>query len=131
MAVVPLLGWAVGGILVALSDRWRTREKMGALVVLGVGGLAVVLLPALGIIAVAARVPSTWSPLSVEAPGEPEAVGDDVSLEEPVDEPGSGEGRSGIGPLETLFLFTVPVVLFALGPAVAAFLALRLRARPG
>ncbi len=130
IAIVPLLGWAVGAILVGLSDRWRTREKTGAFLVLGLGGICAVVLPALGIIAVSAGS-LDQEPIVVEASDEVAPVGDDASLEEPVDGPGSGEGQTGIGPLETLLLFTFPVLLFALGPAVAAFLALRLRSRPG
>ncbi|HSO55610.1 MAG TPA: hypothetical protein VL330_23350, partial [Actinomycetes bacterium] len=98
--VIPFLGWVVGVVLVWLSRRWTTRDK----IVGTIGGMRWVL-AGLGTI----LAPIAGSP--VTEPADPS-----VGLE-PV-------GATTLGPIE-LLLFALP---FVLPVAAAIYLGFRLRA---
>lgn len=102
--LVPVIGWLVGTVLVAISRAWTGREKM-----VGIGLLLVaVLLPALG--------------LSLEG-----ASNTDQEPVPPADRPVvlPESGDDGAGPVE------LTILLFLFGWPSALYLGWRLARRPG
>jgi hypothetical protein len=97
--IVPVLGWAVGVVLVLSSEAWSRRDKAIGLVL----GLAPILLGAIGVVAASA-------PSRSAVPGaDPQMMAD---------------GAGGLGPIELLVLVGWGVLS---GPVSAAYLAYRLR----
>jgi len=100
LLVIPFIGWVVGVVLVWLSRRWTTRDKL----IGTIGGMSWVL-AGLGTI----MAPRVGGP--VTEPGDPSAGLQPV-------------GATGLGPIE-LLLFALP---FVLPVAAAIYLGFRLRA---
>lgn len=98
--VIPFLGWIVGVVLVWLSRRWTTRDKL----IGTIGGMSWLLAGLGTIMASGAGGP-------VPEPGDPSA-----GL--------APTGATGLGPIE-LLLFVLP---FVLPVAAAIYLGFRLRA---
>jgi hypothetical protein len=98
--VIPFLGWIVGVVLVWLSRRWTTRDKL----IGTIGGMSWLLAGLGTILASGAGGP-------VPEPGDPSAGLAPV-------------GATGLGPIE-LLLFVLP---FVLPVAAAIYLGFRLRA---
>ena len=97
--IVPVLGWAVGAVLVLVSEAWSRRDKAIGLAL----GLVPIVVGAIGIVAESA-------PSRPVVPGTaPQVISD---------------GGGGLGPLELLVLVGWGVLS---GPISAAYLAYRLR----
>jgi hypothetical protein len=97
--LVPVFGWAVGAVLVLVSEAWSRRDKVIGLAL----GLVPIILGAVTIVA-------------SSAPSRPAVPGADPGM--------VSDGGSGLGPIELLVIVGWGVLS---GPISAAYLAYRLR----
>lgn len=97
--IVPVLGWAVGAVLVVVSEAWSRRDKAIGLAL----GLIPILVGAIGIV-------------GASAPSRPAVPGANTQV--------MSDGAGGLGPIELLVLVGWGVLS---GPISAIYLAYRLR----